>query len=406
MGSDVDASQVDATTPAQCDQLGRDVALRADVLLPWAADREGAILTSTILHDTYQGQHELYVSEPQLRQVSVLRGCDPYCSVSVLSAGLTAPLRATPVDFDGDGDRDVLVADIGLVQARVDLVGRVVLLVNDGALGLRPRVLLDGVGRVACAEPADLDGDGDLDVSVCEFGAQDGSVSWLERADDGAFVRHELYRGAGAIHAFPFDADADGDLDLAVAVSQTAQSVFLFRNQGGGQFDEELAFAAADERFGLTGIELSDLDGDGDRDILLVAGDYFDRSFDFAQQGLSWLENDGAGVFAAHDIVRTIGAYAVRALDMDGDCDQDLILAKLVVPDLVPAANKADPSLVWLENDGRQRFTVRAIPGAPEQASALAAFTIDGKPNMFTGSFSLGPATERNERLVRLRVTE
>lgn len=396
----------DAEPTAQCDALGRDVSLQADVVLPWAADREGGILTATILHSFYQGQDELFVAEPQLRQISVLRGCDPYCSVSVLSNGLVAPLRATPVDFDGDGDRDVLVADIGLVQARVDPVGRVVLLVDDGKLGFRSRVLLDGVGRVACAEPADLDGDKDLDLTVCEFGAQDGSVMWLERTASGAFNRHELRREAGAIHAYPFDADGDGDLDIAVALSQKAQQVLLYRNSGGGQFAEEPLFTAKDERFGLTGIELSDLDRDGDSDVLIAAGDYFDKTFDFAQHGLSWLQNDGAGHFTRHEIIQTVGAYAVRTLDMDGDCDNDLVLAKLIVPELVPAENKQDPGLVWLENDGAQSFVMRSIAGAPEQASALAALHISGKPNLFTGSFSLGPASARNERLVRLRVTE
>jgi hypothetical protein len=419
-GSDAADSSIEAPTDARadasadatpdvaptlsCDPLGRDVSLSVDVPLPWAADRDGMILTASIVPAFHAGRHELYVSEPLLRQISVVRGCDPYCEVSVLSAGLNAPLRATPVDFDGDGDRDIVVADIGLVQARVDLVGRVVLLLNEGARGYRPRVLLDGVGRVTCAEPADLDGDGDLDLTLCEFGAKDGSVGWLERTPQGSFARHELRREAGAIHAYPFDADADGDLDIAVALSQRAQQVLLYRNRGAGQFDEEIIYRAQDERFGLTGIELADLDGDGDQDLLVAAGDYLDDTFDLAQHGLYLLDNDGAGHFSARKLAAAPGLHAVKAIDMDRDCDTDLVLAQLIVPGYLPDAMKSLPSLQWLENDGHNQFEAQAIAGAPEQTAALAALALDGTPTLFTGSFSIVPATSRQERLVRLRV--
>jgi hypothetical protein len=386
-----------------CDALGHDVSFKLDVPLPWAADRDGLILTSTIVGAFHAGRHELYVSEPQLRQISVLRGCDPYCEVSVLSAGLVAPLRATPVDFDADGDRDVLVADIGLVQARVDLVGRVVLLVNEGRAGFRARVLLDNVGRVACAEPADLDADGDLDVTVCEFGAKDGSVGWLERTAQGGFARHVLRAEAGAIHAFPFDADADGDLDIAVALSQNAQAVLLYRNQGGGQFTEERVFAGPNANLGLTGIELVDLDRDGDVDILASAGDYLDDSFDFAQHGVYLLENDGQGQFGARKLAEAPGLQSLKAVDLDRDCDLDLVLAQLIVPELVPDALKAQPSLVWLENDGRSQFAAHAVTQGPDRVAAIAALNIGGTPSVFAGSFSLTPATSRQERLARFR---
>jgi hypothetical protein len=402
--SEASAEAGDVPPTASCDPLGRDVAFSLDVPLPWAADRDGMILTATILSAFHDGRHELYVSEPLLHQISVLRGCDPYCEVSVLSAGLVAPLRATPVDFDGDGDRDILVADIGLVQARVDKVGRVVLLLNEGKAGYRARVLLDGVGRVTCAEPGDLDGDGDLDLTVCEFGAKDGSLAWLERTAQGSFARHELRNEAGTIHAFPFDADGDGDLDIAAALSQHAQQVLLYRNQGKGEFREELLFAGPNENFGLTGIELVDLDRDGDRDVLVSAGDYLDDTFDFAQHGVYLLDNDGKGSFAARKLAPAPGLQAVKAIDLDSDCDTDLVLAQLIVPDLAPAELKTQPGLVWLENDGRSQFEAHNIALGPDQVAALAALNIAGTPTLFTGSFSLSPATSRHERLTRLRV--
>jgi hypothetical protein len=398
----------DASSPpeeASCNTIGRDVRFNNDVILPFASDRDGLLLTATIVSAFERGRGELYASEPYLHQVSVLRGCDPYCEISVLSAGLVAPLRATPVDFDGDGDRDVLVADIGLVQARVDLVGRVVLLVNEGSAGYRARVLLDGVGRVACAEPADLDNDGDIDVSVCEFGAKDGSLSWLERTASGGFQRHILRSEAGTIHAYPFDADADGDLDLGVALSQKAQQVLLYRNQGGGQFSEEVLYQAANERFGLSGIELDDLDRDGDTDILVAAGDYQDDTSDLTQHGLYFLRNDGSGRFAAAQrLSNAPGVQTVKAIDLDDDCDTDLVLGSLIVPAMLPPELASAPDLIWLENDGMLSFEPHTISGAPKQLTSLAAIHVAGSASLFAGSFSIAPAAAGQERLTRLRV--
>jgi hypothetical protein len=71
---------------------------------------------------------------------------------------------------------------------------------------------------------------------------------------------------------------------------------------------------------------------------------------------------------------------------------------------LVPPELKSEPGLVWLENDGRSQFTRHAIAQGPDQVAALAALNIAGTPTLFTGSFSLTPATSRHERLTRLRV--
>ena len=36
--------------------------------------------------------------------------------------------------------------------------------------------LIDNIGRTVCAEPGDLDADGDIDLTLCEFGHDEGSV--------------------------------------------------------------------------------------------------------------------------------------------------------------------------------------------------------------------------------------
>ncbi|MBM3933421.1 MAG: VCBS repeat-containing protein [SAR202 cluster bacterium] len=114
--------------------------------------------------------------------------------------------------------------------------------------------LLENVGRVACAEAADFDRDGDLDIAVCVFGNNEGKVVWLEQKPGMAFEEHVIDPRPGAIHAFPFDADRDGDADIAVSLSQDFAEVLLYRNNGAGVFAIEVLFKAAIKQYGMSGI--------------------------------------------------------------------------------------------------------------------------------------------------------
>ena len=71
--------------------------------------------------------------------------------------------------------------------------------------------------------------------------------------------------------------------------------------------------------------------------------------------GLAWLENDGTGQFSVHELTRYWGDFAVRAVDLDGDSDVDLVLSGMQLPEMYP--DDEVQNLIWLENDGHQSFT-------------------------------------------------
>ena len=334
------------------------------------------------------GSLQIFVTEPLAGRVTWLRGLD---DVVEFTEGLTQPVRVHAADMDGDSFRDLVVADIGVLGPTNRKVGRVVLLRNKGEEEFEPVTLVEDVGRVACAEAADLDGDGDLDIAVCVFGHSDGKVIWLEQTGELEFVEHVLDDRPGAIHAYPFDADGDGDLDLAVALSQESEEVLLFRNDGIGGFVRQVLFAADVMYYGLSGIELADLDQDGDTDILYTNGDTLDPSdweiFPHNFYGLAWLENNGAGFFTQHELTRYWGAYAVKMADLDGDADMDLVLSGVQLPDMYPEDEVQ--SLIWLENDGRQGFTRRTLDiYLPPFMITLEVADVDqdGTPEVFGGS--------------------
>ena len=136
------------------------------------------------------------------------------------------------LDFNNDGALDILVTCIGSMAPTDDPVGSVGLLINDGAMNFKGRVILDSIGRAADVQPGDLDGDGDLDFSVADFGYLNrGGVGWLEQKEAGRFEYHVISRKAGAINVPLADLDGDHQLDIVVVIAQEHEEVSLFLNQ-------------------------------------------------------------------------------------------------------------------------------------------------------------------------------
>ena len=181
----------------------------------------------------------------------------------------------------------------------------------------------------------------------------------------------------------------DGDLDLSVSLSQLSEEILLFKNNGNGQFIKEMLFKAKTEDYGMSGIYLSDLDNDGDSDILFTNGDEGDKvvkddPYEF--HGLSWLENDGQGNFTYHEIIRQWGAYAVVTTDLDNDGDTDIVLANHQVDLWHPKSELQ--RLIWLENDGMQNFKGHKVNDAPTHMLTID-ITRDGElEKLVGGSFN------------------
>jgi hypothetical protein len=263
-------------------------------------------------------------------RVLVLKPYEQSPHLEVLCDGLPQPGHVEVVDLDGDGIKDLLVANLGNFYPTNDRCGSVYWLrgTKEGKFTSHP--LLEGVGRVADAQAADLNGDGKLDIAVAVFGwTTTGEVYWLENetTDYGQpkFTPRLLDSRHGAIHVPIGDINGDGRPDVVALLSQEHESVVAFLNDGKGQFTPQAIFNGPHPAFGSSGIQLVDFNHDGRLDVLYTNGDSLDSGILRPYHGVRWLENRGRFPFTDHFLAPLCGAHRALAADLDRDNGMDVV---------------------------------------------------------------------------------
>ncbi|MFK7742550.1 MAG: FG-GAP repeat domain-containing protein [Planctomycetota bacterium] len=228
-----------------------------------------------------------------------------------LASGPAIPGTSTFVDVDGDGWIDIL--SIGLngsyLLRNVTNGGTTAVFADVTTTSLPPGT----VGQLVAT--ADLDGDGDVDVV---FGDSSGAVYVL--ANDGGGVFSRLTNtGLPTLGALPYgaagDEDGDGDQDLLLTTAAGTPTV-LYRNIGQASFTNANYILPAT----VLNAAFEDLDGDGDADLLAANHE------DFLLQPY---RNDGAGQFVAQTAAQlnsSSGEGAPVLTDLDGDGDRDVVV--------------------------------------------------------------------------------
>lgn len=237
----------------------------------------------------------------------------------------------------------------------------------------------------------DLDQDGRHDVIICEFGNYIGRLSWFRRTEDDTFEKHVLWENPGAVKTYVRDLNQDGRPDIVALLAQGREGVYAFYQQDDGRFGVKplLQFPPV---FGSSDFALTDLDQDGDDDIVLANGDNADLSNVLKPyHGVRVYRNDGDNRFSEAYFYPMYGATRLLSEDFDQDGDVD-IAASAYFPDF-----KADDplSFVYLENT-----TTDSLAFAPRTLGGLNVgrwlvmepMYQPGKkaPGIMLGSFNLG----------------
>lgn len=230
-------------------------------------------------------------------------------------------------DVDGDGDLDLIIANLGANQ----------LLINDGngvfsdasAAQLPPANpnFLEDISSEALF--ADLDGDGDLDIIISNenpfnpdpLGGGQNRI-WLNDGtgnfSDDTAARLPQLTDQSSGHAIA-DIDEDGDLDLVVL---NLGPNFVLLNDGTGVFSDVTAVSmpGGTDRSSRKGV-LADLDDDGCLDLVVANS---------RGQQNELYESDCSGVFvdaSAKLPEDTDTSTDVDVVDADGDGHPDLYFA-------------------------------------------------------------------------------
>ena len=98
----------------------------------------------------------------------------------------------------------------------------------------------------------------------------------------------------GAIHIIPVDLNKDGHMDFVVLLAQDHDRDRLHQSRHGRfHVRSEGHLRRSASNWGSSGIQLVDLDKDGDLDVILTHGDTFDDGIVKPYHGIQWLENKG-----------------------------------------------------------------------------------------------------------------
>lgn len=223
-------------------------------------------------------------------------------------------------DFENDGDPDIIATSF--------VANRVALFTNDGSgkFGLLPETLDTGDGEWSCAA-GDMNADGLMDVTI---GARTSNeLTVLLSNGDGSFTESIRVPADGDPWMLAAgDLDRDGDVDIAAA-NANAKTLTVFMGSGSGSLASPVSYSLAqdDEGFPLA-VDLGDLDGDGDLDI--VTSDFRTKLFLIHEN-----QGDGSFVRLPNQLFALEAASCAILHDRDNDGDLDITGIDEVVDQLL-----------------------------------------------------------------------
>jgi hypothetical protein len=364
--------------------------------------REPAISNVNLVHLFDERRLDVLACDMRAGLVMALSPYRPAPSWRVL-AKASHPAHAEVVDLDGDGIKDILVANLGSMEPTNQPTGSVLWLRGQRDGSFTPITLLEGVGRVADVQAADFRGVGKLDLVVAVFGwRKTGEIIYLENQTTDwshpVFVRHVLDDRHGAIHVPVGDINGDGRLDFVALISQEHETIVAFLNEGNGRFRKETVFKGPHPAYGSTGIQLVDLNGDGKLDVLYTNGDSMDKPHVLKPyHGVQWLENPGRFPFVHHPIAPLYGAYRAVAADFQGRGKLDIVAVSCLPERYYPERKPRDlDAVIYLEQITPGQFARHALETATCDHVTCAAGDIfgTGKIDLAVGQF-LSPQSDQ-----------
>ncbi len=218
----------------------------------------------------------------------------------------------------------------------------------------------DGANTVTTA---DIDGDGDIDVLSAS--SPDDTLRWYENNGETppSFTPHSLpvIPISRPSYVATSDLDGDGDLDILATLKGGEDSIRWYENDGAVNPTFTLRTVAAGVA-DPAAVAIADMNKDGELDVVSVSllGDM-----------IRWHENNGASppIFITRTIAsELIQANSVGLEDVNGDGNLDIV------------AGSFSGGFKWLESDGASppTFAEHPIDESVNSVKSVAAADVDG----------------------------
>ena len=333
---------------------------RHEVLFDW---KPGGAPVATQWHD---GQQFILLAGPHLAPTDVAEGSvqvitGPQAPLRPVITGLTRPVDMDLSDLNGDGRTDFVICEFGNYHGFLSWY-------EDTGDGTYRRHVLHAQPGAANALIRDVDGDGRRDIVALMAQGDEGVDIYFNEGDGQFRKKRVLRFPPvyGSNHIELADFNEDGILDLLYANGDNADitpilkpyhGVRIFLGSEEGTFEERYFFPL----HGAISAKPADVDGDGDLDIAAIS--YFPDYANTPEESFVLLRNEGDFRFAPYTFEESYRGRWLRmdVGDLDGDQDPDILLGSNIGfrpqgdhSGLFERWVQKSPSVVILENESTQ----------------------------------------------------
>lgn len=286
--------------------------------------------------------------------------CTPASASPVVRVALPGgfhPQSLAAADFNGDGHVDIAVCGH---DGQLAIVSGSRAVAEDAGCGAHP------FGMIA----ADLNGDGRPDLLVANHDTD--YVTFVRNDGGGRFTSQQV-----PVHSKPHphtvaaaDLNGDGHIDLITDSWAENRLTLLFSDGHGGWNSPGVGLDTG--RGAYVNVVAADLDGDGNADLIMP-----NARPDEPHDSVTILFGDGHGHFqpaAQSPIVAGPAPFMVAVADVNGDGRPDILVANYSghITDI------ANDGLTWLRNDGHRVFAKMPMRIAGRGVWRVAAGDLNG----------------------------
>lgn len=282
-------------------------------------------------------------------------------------------------DFDSDGDLDIIVGIMGkLKPTKEKNLGGVIIIenkLNKTYQSFKSHVIARKLPRVVKVLAKDIDKDNDQDLIIAAFGSEgqtpgegDGKIYLLKNNNEWwNFEKSILSDIEGSLDIVDISSIVNNEYPIiAVLISENYEKIISFNFKEISNISQKEIYSINNTEWGSLRLEFSDLDKDGDNDLIWINGDPPEDPKMNGIHGINWIEQENGKFNKLHKIGRLPGVFNGIPIDYDNDNDIDIITSQ----SFINLDEKGKTYIGSYKNEGNGTFSDYEIL-AKDQAIAM-----------------------------------